>query len=82
MIDFAAFLEYALWGLVGAVAHLLIMKFSWQDRVYPVREIGMAVVVAFVVSQLGLPNKLTTFGLAFIGVDAMESFLRRLMRES
>lgn len=79
MIDLMLFVEYALWGLVGAFAHLLVMSMAWRERVYVLREIGFAVVIAFVISQLGLPNEFSTFGLAFMGVDAMEAFLRRLV---
>lgn len=46
MIDIMLFLEYALWGLVGALAHLVVMSFAWEDRVYPLREVLFSVVIA------------------------------------
>lgn len=79
MIDLAVFLEYLLYGLAGAVAHLVVLRFAWEERTYPLREVLLSIVLAFIISQLNLPNRLTTFGLAFLGVDAIEAFLRRLV---
>ncbi|MEM3488700.1 MAG: hypothetical protein QXO75_03440 [Nitrososphaerota archaeon] len=78
IIDLMSFLEYLLWGLMGSIAHLVVMRFAWDEKTYPIREVLLSIVLAFVLSQANLPNKFTTFGLSFLGVDAIEGFLRRL----
>lgn len=79
MFNLEIWAEYTVWGVLGAVAHLLVMRFAWEEKTYPVRELGLAIILAFVISQLGLPNRFTTFGIAFLGVDAIEAFLRRIV---
>jgi hypothetical protein len=78
MVDVVVWAEYFVWGLMGAVAHLAVMKFLWEEKTYIVREIVLSIVLSFVISQGNLPNKFATFGLSFLGVDAIEAFLRRL----
>jgi len=81
MFDLWLFLEFLVWGWVGAIAHILVMTFAWSEKTYVAREFGLATVLAFVISQLHLPNSFVTFGLSFLGVDAIEGFLRRLVGE-
>lgn len=79
MIDWLLYVEYSIWGLMGALGHLVVMRFVWDDKVYPLREILFSLVVAFVISQTNMPNSMITMGLAFMGVDVMEAFLRKVL---
>lgn len=79
MID--GFFEYVGWGLLGALAHILVMK-VWNEKTYVIREVGLALIMAVVVFGFGLPNKFTTFSISFMGVDAIEAFLRRVSGRS
>lgn len=72
-------LEYVFWGLLGAIAHILVMRL-WNEKTYLVREVGLSVVVSLVIWGFHLPNSFTAFGISFLGVDAIEAFLRRLVR--
>jgi hypothetical protein len=70
--------DFLIWGWLGAVAHVIVMK-VWNEKTYLYREFGLASIVAILVYSMNLPNSLTAFGIAFLGVDALEGFLRRVV---
>jgi len=69
--------DYVMWAWLGGLAHLLVMK-VWDEKSYLVREFGLATIVGLLIYYFNLPNSLTAFGIAFMGVDTIEAFLRRI----
>lgn len=73
------YLEYIFWGLLGAIAHIVTLR-VWDEKEYIVRELILSAILALAIAGFNLPNRITTFGLAYAGVDTIEAVLRRLTR--
>jgi hypothetical protein len=76
-------LEYAFYGLLGAVVYTLVRWGFWREKGYDYlfRHFAWGFVAGIIVYLFKLPNNLTAFGLGYLGIDVAEGFLNRLVKK-
>ncbi len=69
--------SYVVMGALGGITYALVNKFGWKEKYGWIRRIALGCIVGVVIYVSGVPNHLTSYGISYFGIDALEAFLTK-----
>ena len=65
--------NFIILGGLGGFCYCLIQKLGWSDKFEWARRVILGSVAGYLTYIAGLPNHLTSFGLGYFAIDAIEA---------
>ena len=72
--------NYVVMGFLGGVAYVLVNKIE-AERAEVLRRTALGAIAGLLVYLGGLPNYLTSFGLGYAAIDAIEAIAKRTRKQ-